>query len=87
MQNILPFYTQTGIVLFATGSGQLANISKLAALFPYIPSPLSRLKNSRNKRTDIEEIRHLRRYTAVSRHVPMWINLLKPSGFFTYHQV
>jgi hypothetical protein len=67
---ILPFYASTGIVSLAT---RVAKMSLLPSPFPSIPIPLTRSKNSRNKRTDIEEVRHYRRYTAFSRHVPMGI--------------
>jgi len=68
--DILPFYASTGIVSLAT---RVANMSLLPSPFPSIPNPLTRHKHSRNKWTDIEEVRYYRRYTAISRHVPMRI--------------
>jgi len=68
--DILPFYAPTGIVSLAT---RVDNVSLLPSPFPSIPIPLTDVRTLRNKRTDIEEVRHYRRCTAVSRYVPMWI--------------
>jgi hypothetical protein len=52
---------------------ELTNMSLLVSPFPFILLHLPRRKNSRNKQTDINEDRYFRWYTAVSRHVPTWI--------------